>query len=156
MHRNEDNLILTRQFEEVEVRDVVWECESSNSPGRDDVNLWLIKYFWDVNKDDCFIFISEFHLNGRLVRGAINAFISLSPKIENPTNLSDFMPIFLIWCMYKVLSKILANRLKKVIPKVILDSQYAFVEGRQMVDDILIQNEFVDNAKRRKIRSATI
>lgn len=66
------------------------------------------------------------------------------------------MPIFLIWCMYKVLSKIIANRLKKVIPNVILDSQYAFVEGRQMVDDILIENKFVDTAKRRKIRSVTI
>jgi hypothetical protein len=52
--------------------------------------------------------------------------------------------------MYKVLAKVLVNRLKSVINKVISDTQSAFVEGRQILDDIVIANEVVNNAKKRK------
>ena len=79
-----------------------------------------------------------------------NAFIVLIPKIENPVKLNDFRPISLIGCMYKALSKILANRLKRMIQKVIAETQFAFLEGRQLVDGIVIANELVDDAKRRK------
>lgn len=51
--------------------------------------------------------------------------------------------------MYKVLAKLLANRLKVIIPKVISESQFSYLEGRQMLDCILIANEVVDDAKRR-------
>lgn len=64
--------------------------------------------------------------------------------------MSDFCPISLIGCMYKVLSKVLANRLRKVIHVVIAECQSAFIRGRQILDGILVANEVVDDAKRRK------
>jgi len=97
-----------------------------------------------VIKEDFKRFISEFHSNGCIVRRTNNAFIALTPKIDNPVKLNDFRPISLIGCMYNVLSKILGNRLKKVAQKVISASQFAFLEGRQMVDVILIATELVD------------
>lgn len=70
-------------------------------------------------KEDFVTFVSEFHSNGWLVRGANNTFLTLIPKVENPVKLNEFRPISFIGCMYKVLAKILANRLKKVVNKVI-------------------------------------
>jgi len=52
--------------------------------------------------------------------------------------------------MYKVLAKVLANRLREVIGSVVSDSQLAFVKGKQILDGILIANEVVDEAKRMK------
>ena len=61
--------------------------------------------------------------------------------------MADFRPISLVSSVYKILSKVLANRLRKVIGNVVSASQYAFIKGRQILDGILIANELVDDAK---------
>ncbi|RVW68000.1 Transposon TX1 uncharacterized 149 kDa protein [Vitis vinifera] len=60
-------------------------------------------------------------------------------------DLKDFRPISLVGSLYKLLAKVLANRIKKVMGKVISESQNAFVEGRQILDAVLIANEAVDS-----------
>jgi hypothetical protein len=104
---------LVREFSEEEVRMAVWECESSKSPGPDGVNFGFIKEFWDDIKEDFITVMGEFHSNGRMVRGANSSFIVLIPKNKNPVKLADYRPISLIGCIYKVIAKVLANRLKR-------------------------------------------
>jgi len=138
---------LTRPFSLEEVKQAVWDCDGRKSPGPDGINFDFIRKFWDILKNDFMTFLSEFHRNGKLTKGLNSTFIALIPKVHNPQSLNDFRPISLVGCMYKVLAKVLANRLRIVIDNVVSDSQLVFVKGKQILDGILIANEVVDEAK---------
>jgi len=125
---------LIKPFSEAEVKAAIWDCESFKSPGPNGVNFGFIKDFWEQLKGDVMHFISDFHRNGKLVRGINNTFIALIPKVDSPQRLNDFRPISLVGCLYKILSKVLANRLRMVVGKVISDTQSAFVKDRQILD----------------------
>ncbi|GAU41930.1 hypothetical protein TSUD_139160 [Trifolium subterraneum] len=69
---------------------------------------------------------------------------------DSPQRLNDFRPISLVGSLYKILAKVLANRLRQVIGSVISKSQTAFVKDRKILDGILIANEAVDEARKSK------
>lgn len=95
--------------------------------------------------------MAEFHRIGRMVQHLNSSFIVLIPKEEDALQLSDYRPISLIGCMYKILAKVLARRLSKVMGSVISESQCAFVENRLIHDGVVVLNEAMEEAKRKKI-----
>jgi len=145
-----EGALLIRHFSVEEVKAAVWDCDNFKCPGHDGVNFGFIKTFRDMLKDDVMRFLMEFHKNGRLAKGINSTFIALIPKVDNPQRLNDFRPISLVGSMYKILAKVLANRLRSMIGSVVSDSRSAFVKGRQILDGILVANEIVDEAHRCK------
>ncbi|GAU39864.1 hypothetical protein TSUD_69120 [Trifolium subterraneum] len=79
-------------------------------------------------------------------KGLNSTFIALIPKVDCPQRLNDLRPISLVGSLYKILAKVLANRLRLMIGSVISESKIAFVKDRQILDGILIANEAVDEA----------
>ncbi|GKV38004.1 hypothetical protein SLEP1_g45962 [Rubroshorea leprosula] len=139
-----DRSMLTQPFTEEEVKEVVWTCDSTKAPGPDGFNFGFLKAQWEVMKEDVLKFLMDFHKNGRLVRGSNASFIVLIPKKENPQGIEEYRPISLIGCIYKILAKLLANRLSKVLNGIIGENQSAFIEGRQLVDGVVVANEAID------------
>ncbi|KAK3185009.1 hypothetical protein Dsin_032295 [Dipteronia sinensis] len=92
-------------------------------------------------------FIHGFHKDGSIVKDLNKTFIALISKCGNPESLKDFRPISLVGSMYKVLAKVLANRLKKVMNYVIGEAQMAFVEGCQILDSFVIAEELIKYGK---------
>jgi hypothetical protein len=101
-------------------------------------------------KKDLMNFLAEFHEKATLPKVVTASFFTLIPKKDHPQDLFDYRPICLIGSLYKILSKILANRLKKVLGKLISSCQSAFLPQRQILDGLLVLNEVIDLAKRRK------
>lgn len=94
--------------------------------------------------------LDDFHSNGAWPLGRNSSFIALIPKCDSHQGLNDYRPISLVGCIYKIVAKILANRLKMFLPKVIGDEQSAFLAGRNMLDSIVVANEVIHDAKSRK------
>ncbi|GKV26314.1 hypothetical protein SLEP1_g35645 [Rubroshorea leprosula] len=145
-----DRGMLEAEFTIEEIREVVSSCASDKALGPDGFNFHFIKSIWETIEGDIINFLNEFHQNGRLVCGLNVSYITLVPKKKNPTTLQEYRPITMVGCLYKILAKILSNRLKKVIGKIINSSQSAFLEGRQLVDGVLALNELVHYLKMKK------
>ncbi|PNY11621.1 cysteine-rich receptor-like protein kinase, partial [Trifolium pratense] len=146
----EDNDLLLLPFSEEEVREVIWSCDGNKSPGPDGFNFNFLKACWSILKFDVMEFLNEFHQNAVLPKAITASFLALIPKKDHPQQLSDYRPICLIGMLYKILSKLLAARLKNVMGKLISTCQSAFIPGRQILDGVLVLNEVIDLAKRRK------
>lgn len=110
--------MLIERFREEEVKEAVWGCGSEKSPGPDGFNFKFIKKFWPTIKPDILRFLDEFYVNGCFPKGSNVSFIALIPKVADPQSLHDYRHISLIGCVYKIVSKLLANRLKKVMPSI--------------------------------------
>ncbi|GKV26106.1 hypothetical protein SLEP1_g35459 [Rubroshorea leprosula] len=148
-----DNEFLTAPFNEDEIKKVIWECDSSKAPGPDGFNFRFMKSMWEDIKTEVIGFVKEFQEQGRLARGSNASFIVLIPKTKNPQRIEEYRPISLIGVMYKVVAKLMASRLSKVMHKIIGEQQMAFIKGRQLVDGVVIANEVIDEAKRKRRKS---
>ena len=92
----------------------------------------------------------EFHEPSSFLKSLNTTFLVLIPKKGGAEDLGDFRPISLLGGLYKLMAKVLANRLKKVIGKVVSPNQNAFVMDRQILDASLIANEVIDSWQKRK------
>lgn len=118
----EDNLNLEVSFTREEIKSVIWDSDGNKSPGLDKFNFKFLKRNWHTLEVDQGSFFNEFILNSKL------------SKSKNPQSLNDYRPISLVGCLYKIIAKILASRVKKVIGTIISNNQSTFIVGRQIYD----------------------
>lgn len=110
--------------------DAIFSRHPNKSPGIDGMSPIFFQKFWPIVKTDVIASMKSLFHSGLLCKDFNMTLISLIPKIENPTLVSHFRPISLCNVCYKIISKILSNRLKSVLNQCISTIQSAFVPGR--------------------------
>ncbi|KAJ9553155.1 hypothetical protein OSB04_017200 [Centaurea solstitialis] len=111
-------------------------CGGDKAPGPDEFSFAFVKKYWDLIGTDFVAVVNHFEKAPHLLRGYNDSFTSLVPKSNDPLSLSVYRPIHLVGCICKVISKVLANRLSKVIGSVISPEQTAYVDFEKAFDNL--------------------
>ncbi|WKA01542.1 hypothetical protein VitviT2T_019819 [Vitis vinifera] len=141
---------LERFFTEDEIHAALMEMNGDKAPGPDGFTMAFWQSCWDFVKEKILEMFKDFYEHSSFLKSLNNTFLVLIPKKSGVEDLGDFIPISLLGGLYKLLAKVLANRLKKVVGKVVSTSQNVFVRGRQILDASLIANEVIDSWQKRK------
>ncbi|KAK9988042.1 hypothetical protein SO802_028281 [Lithocarpus litseifolius] len=121
--------LLGRDFHAAKVRVALKQLASLTALGPDGMSLVFYKSFWHIVREDVTTVVLK-ALNSSVVPDSLNStFIALIPKIKHPKKVSDFRPISLCNVVYKLISKVVVNRLKKILATIIPESQSAFFSG---------------------------
>ena len=114
-------------FTEVEVFNAVKHMNGEIAPGPDGFSLAFFQSCWIILKEDLMQVFHQFHDHGTFEKSINATCIALIPKKPRAMEMKDFKPISLITRVYKIVAKVLANRLKMVVGKVVSAPQNAFV-----------------------------
>ena len=118
-----DACALEVSFTEDEVFGVLLGCNGDKALGPDGFSMAFWQFVWDFVNDDVISFFREFYEHGKFVKNLNATFLVLIPKKARVEDLRDFRPISLLRSLYKWLAKVLANRLKNVVGKVVFKDQ---------------------------------
>ncbi|KAG7598158.1 Ribonuclease H domain [Arabidopsis suecica] len=135
------NQKLTREISPKEVKKALFSLHPDKTPGLDGMTAFFYQKFWDLIGQDLIKLVQNFHSSGSFDNRLNETNICLIPKTDRPRKMTEFRPISLCNVGYKVISKVLSLRLKKLLPDLISETQSAFVAGRLITDNILIAQE---------------
>jgi hypothetical protein len=124
----EDNDRLVAPITREELKEAIFQMHPDKAPGPDGFNPAFYQHFWDLCGNDIFEAAKDWLDRGYFPSSLNETNICLIPKCENPISMKDMRPISLCNVLYKMVSKVLANRLKVCIDKCVSEEQSAFVE----------------------------
>ena len=140
---NEMNQSLIKEFIREEVVIALQQMHPTKAPGPDGMSAIFFQKYWDIVGNDVTCMVLNV-LNSNMSMVEINRTnIALVPKTNSPTKMTEFRPISLSNVIYKLISKVLANCLKAILPQIISENQSAFLLERLIIDNVLVAFELM-------------
>lgn len=148
------NAALDTEPTAAEIREALFQMHPTKAPGPDGMHALFFQTFWDVIGDDIVMYV-KLWWRGNVNVDTVNldtvnkTIIALIPKCKDPQVLSELRPISCCNVIYKIVSKVLANKLKPFLGDIISNNQSAFIPQQLITDNALIAFETFHAMKRR-------
>eukprot|EP00253_Pinus_taeda_P016327 PITA_16327 len=140
---DKDNYNLNRPVTEEEIKEVIIEMHNGKAPSLNGFNVDFFKTCWRIVKQNILEVVEDSRRFKTILKALNESFIALIPKQEKATSPDRFRPIALCNVVYKIISKVIVNRLKPLLPTLVLEEQTGYVEGRQILNNIIQAHEVV-------------
>jgi hypothetical protein len=147
-----ENLSICSLPSEQEIFDSVCSIGATKAPGPDGFTGLFYQKYWSLIKPVVLSCVWNFFNKHHLLKEHNHTFIALVPKQMGPSMVHHFRPISLCNIIYKVISKILANRLKGLLHHFISPYQSAFVPSRTIQDNSIMAHELLHTLKSKRGR----
>lgn len=141
---------LTTPFTHEEIDVVVKEMPPDWAPGPNGFNGAFLKACWPIIEQYIYLLCEQFHRGNLNLESLNSGYITLIPKTNAPEMVSDFRPITLLNCCLKLVTKILANRLQRIILHVIYRNRYGLLRGRSICDCLAWAFEYIHQCQASK------
>lgn len=133
-----------------EIRKTMFKLNENKSPGPDGLTSGFFKAAWKIVGTETITSIKNFFATAFLPYSMNSTILTLVPKRQGASAVTDFRPISCCNTIYKLISKLLVKRLKPLLPPLILPNQTAFVQGRLLVENTILASEIVHGYHRDK------
>lgn len=134
---------MVRDVTNVEIKEAIFDIGDDKAPGPDGFTACFFKKSWSIIGESVCLAIKEFFESGSLLKEWNATILSLIPKNNTPSVVADFRPISCCNVLYKVISKIITNRLRGSLDQLVDPNQSAFIPGRRISDNILLAQELM-------------
>lgn len=139
-----------REVTKEEIKKALFDMEPFKAPGPDGFHASFYQSTWELVGDDISKMVKVFIESGELQEGMNDTLLTLIPKISNPETVGHLRPISLCNVGYKIITKVISNRLKDLMNIIIGPEQSSFVPKRQITDNIAIFQETLHSMRKKK------
>ena len=124
---------------------------NNKAPGLDGFTTNFFHACWDWMKEEVWVLVEDSRKSGSILKALNATFMNLIPKESGTKDIGKLIPIALCNVIYKIITKTISNRLRPLLPLIISPEKAGFVEGRQILDGIILIHETIHSVKIRKI-----
>lgn len=137
----------------IELTSVLGKMGKNKSPGDDGISYEFYSTFWKTLGPIFLTMFKKVLQTRKLANSQGNALIRLLPKTGSPKKVTDFRPLSLLNCDYKIMAGVLANRLKKTLTNKIETPQRGGIPGRRMTDNLILYRDVIAYVEERTTQS---
>lgn len=138
------NNLLTLLPSNLEIKNAVFSMNKDGAPGPDGFGAFFFQTFWDIIHVDVCEAVLEFFQHNWIMPNYNSNSVVLIPKDSNADTIAQYRPIALANFKFKIISKVLANRLAQIMPSIISKEQRGFIQGREIKDCICLTSEAIN------------
>jgi len=138
------NNLMTMIPSEDEVKNAVFNLNQKGAPGLDGFGACFFQTYWEIVKKDVYAAVLQFFQSGWLPSNYNSNTLILIPKNPNAYSIDQYRPIALAIFKFKIITKVLADRLSQILPSIISKEQRGFIRSRNIKDCIALTSEAIN------------